>query len=69
MPVMDGLDAAKAIRELERREQRAKMPIVALTGHTLGEVKAMCEEAGMDDVLTKPITKDTVLGLLLKHVP
>jgi len=55
MPVMDGLQAARAIREMQEKEGGARMPIVALTANALPEDRAMCLEAGMDDYLSKPV--------------
>jgi CheY-like chemotaxis protein len=69
MPVLNGLEAAQTIRECERKEQRRRVPIIALTGHSLSEVKVECNEAGMDDVLTKPIAKHHLLSILQQHIP
>ena len=62
MPVMDGLEATRRIREIEATTQalsggagpRRGIPIVGLTAHALNEVKAKCMEAGMNDFLVKP---------------
>lgn len=54
MPVMDGLEATKKLRELEQFSKH-KTPIIALTAGALIEEKDKCMEAGMDDFLTKPI--------------
>lgn len=53
MPVMDGLDATRAIRGLGPRF--AALPIVALTADVLPEHVARCREAGMDDHVGEPI--------------
>jgi len=50
MPVMDGFNATRAIRD-----RNVKTPIVALTANATQEDKNQCLEAGMDDFLTKPI--------------
>jgi CheY-like chemotaxis protein len=52
MPVMDGLAAARAIRQAERGA--ARVPIVALTGNAMPGDREACVAAGMDDYLTKP---------------
>ena len=54
MPEMDGIDAAKSIRDLEKVKQR-HIPIIALTAYALKGDREKCIEAGMDDYLSKPI--------------
>lgn len=54
MPVMDGYAAARAIRASEN-ENWKQIPILAVTANALPEQLAKCREAGMDDVLTKPV--------------
>ena len=54
MPVMDGLEAARAIRRLERG---ARLPIMALTAHALSDYKVLCTEAGMDAFISKPVRR------------
>ena len=55
MPVMDGIDAAREIRELERAEGRRRTPIVALTANALTYQVEEYMAAGMDDHVAKPI--------------
>ena len=54
MPVMDGLEATRRIRELENGGPR-RTPIVALTANAMMGTLERCLEAGMDDYLTKPL--------------
>lgn len=54
MPVMDGCEAAKAIRKLEREDARTVM-IYACTANTFQEDRDLAIRSGMDDFLTKPI--------------
>jgi signal transduction histidine kinase/CheY-like chemotaxis protein len=51
MPVMNGLDATKVIRE----EMNNQIPIVALTAAALQEEKQKCYQSGMNDILLKPV--------------
>lgn len=70
MPVMDGLEATRLIREYEAREGVArKVPIVALTANVFDEDRARCREAGMDDFLPKPINALQLKATLEKWLP
>lgn len=53
MPVMDGFDATRIIRQRERRSNH-NSTIIALTGHAFDEHRQKCEEVGIDDFLSKP---------------
>lgn len=54
MPVMDGYECVRKIREKER-EGRPRTPVVALSAHVSPEHKALCLSSGMDGVLSKPV--------------
>jgi len=62
MPVMDGLQATRKIRALA--DGRGALPIVALTANALASAAERCREAGMDDVVTKPIDRDALFGAI-----
>ena len=64
MPVMSGLEAATAIRALEKSTTAKRVPIVGLTGYANEEMKAAALAAGMDTVLTKPIQKKVLASVL-----
>jgi len=65
MPEMDGLDATRAIRKLET-EQKANIPIIALTASVHKADIDKCLQAGMNDFVPKPFTRDELLGTLAK---
>ena len=64
MPVMDGLAAARAIREAERGGGR--VPIVALTGNAMPGDREACVAAGMDDYLAKPFSLSALRAMVDK---
>lgn len=65
MPVMDGIEATKAIRALDREDNN--VPIYAMTANTLIKDKKRCEQAGMNGYITKPINiKDIVRVMILQ---
>jgi two-component system sensor histidine kinase/response regulator len=65
MPVMNGLDATRAIRVREGALGR-HTPIVALTAHAIKGDREMCLEAGMDDYLSKPIQTSQLREVLAR---
>ena len=56
MPVMDGYNATKTIRQWESAHQGAQLPIIALTADAFEEDRQHCIAVGMNDFLTKPIS-------------
>ena len=64
MPVMDGHEAARRIRSLERQKKREYIPIIGITGRVVRDNYEKSEKASMDDLLDKPFTieqlKDTI---------
>jgi PAS domain S-box-containing protein len=57
MPVMDGMQAAEAIRKLENNGTlKGRRPIIAMTANALAGDRDRCLEAGMDGYLAKPIS-------------
>ena len=65
MPVMDGLAAARAIRE---RGDTA-VPIVAMTANAFVEDRAACLEAGMNDHIAKPVNPAALYAILMRWLP
>jgi len=62
MPVMDGYEAAKIIRESD-----LKIPIIAITASAMKEDVEKSLEAGMNDHLNKPIDVNKLYEILLKY--
>jgi CheY-like chemotaxis protein len=62
MPLMDGFQATRAIREGQGSGRR--VPIVALTANAMEGERERCLEAGMDDYLAKPVRPDDLIGKL-----
>ena len=72
MPVMDGYDACREIRRLQGSDENSisrRTPIIALTAHLGGEFEQMARQAGMDDLVTKPIRKNTLSNLFSIWLP
>jgi PAS domain S-box-containing protein len=67
MPVMDGLTAVQAMRELERGEKRPRTPILALTAYSLKEEEEKSIAAGCDAHLSKPVKKETLLRAMAQY--
>ncbi|WP_313952503.1 response regulator [Accumulibacter sp.] len=65
MPVLDGIAATLAIRQLA---DRAHLPIVAMTANAMPADQRRCLEAGMVDFLAKPIEPDQLWRILLKWI-
>ena len=68
MPVMDGYEATRLIRDWEARQRIPATPVIALTANAFEDDRQRCTQAGMNDFLTKPIAipaLKTVLGTWL----
>lgn len=66
LPLVDGLEATRRIRQLEERQALERTPIVALTAHAFTQHKEECFAAGCDEFLSKPVRKKKLLGVLRK---
>lgn len=66
MPVMDGYEASRRIRQSGRWPQ---MPIVALTANAMPEERERCRAAGMSDYLAKPFRREELVTLIDHWVP
>ena len=63
MPQMDGLEAAKIIRSLDREDAR-RIPIIALTANSFDEDVQLSIQAGMNAHLNKPVEADHLIRIL-----
>jgi two-component system, sensor histidine kinase and response regulator len=63
MPKVDGLDATRRIRALEKE---SRIPIIAMTAHAMSGDRERCLEAGMDDYVSKPVTRSALQEALVR---
>jgi CheY-like chemotaxis protein len=68
MPVMDGIEATRAIRRWEVATGARPTPILALTAHAAGEGVGISLQAGCNEHLTKPIKRATLLEAISRHI-
>jgi two-component system sensor histidine kinase/response regulator len=66
MPVMDGLDATRAIR---REPRWAGLPVLAMTANAMASDRQRCLDAGMNGHIAKPIDPDELFGQILRWLP
>ena len=69
MPIMDGYEAAKMIRSLDREDAK-EVPIIAMTANAFIEDRMRAKEAGMDEHIAKPVDRKLlvkVINELVKH--
>lgn len=66
LPLMDGYEATRQIR----RERRwASLPVIALTANVLPEDRERCQQAGMNDYLSKPLRREELQAMLEHWLP
>lgn len=66
MPVMDGLQATKAIRASSKKEAKT-IPVFAMTANAFMEDRKRCREAGMNEHLSKPLNSSELIRKILKY--
>lgn len=69
MPVMDGYEATRRIRERENKENLPRIPIIALTANALQSDREKCLAAGMDDYISKPFNANDMNKTLQSWLP
>jgi CheY-like chemotaxis protein/HPt (histidine-containing phosphotransfer) domain-containing protein len=68
MPVMDGLEASRRIREHEKSLGMTPVPIIAMTGDAFERDRKRCFAVGMDDFITKPVEPDLLAQKIRSHM-
>ena len=63
MPIMDGLEATKAIKE-----KHPELPVVALTANAFDSDRQLAMDAGCDDFLSKPVSSELCLKTIKKFL-
>jgi two-component system sensor histidine kinase/response regulator len=66
MPEMNGYEASRRIRQ--REEPGHRVPIVALTAEAVQDCREKCLQAGMDDLLSKPVKLEDLIAAIEKHL-
>jgi PAS domain S-box-containing protein len=69
MPVMDGLEATRRIRDPGSAVLNHEVPIIAMTAHAMQGDRERCIEAGMDDYVTKPISPQSLADAVDRWLP
>jgi CheY-like chemotaxis protein len=67
MPVMDGIEAARAIRSLKRSDA-GTVPIIAMSANAFTEDVEKSKRAGMNEHLSKPVNKDELYKVMSKYI-
>ena len=67
MPEMNGFELGRRIREVERA-RGGHIPLIALSAAVTGDERARCMDAGLDDLLTKPISLEGLSAMLVRHI-
>ena len=69
MPVMDGFEATRTIREIEARRGGKYTPVIALTASTFPGLREKCLSAGMNDYIMKPFRISDMRRVLARWLP
>ena len=67
MPVVNGYEATKMIRSLDREDAK-KIPIIAMTANAFTEDRIRAKEAGMDEHIAKPVDVELLIKVIHKFV-
>jgi len=64
MPVMDGFEATRRIRD---GQVQPGLPIIAMTAHAREDMRKACNQAGIDEIIAKPVDSGTLIRVLLEQ--
>lgn len=67
MPVLNGLDATREIRNLQRQDA-STIPIFAMTANAFSEDAQKCMEVGMNEHIAKPVEPEKVISMIRQYV-
>ncbi len=69
MPVMDGFEASRKIRDPQSAVCDQSIPIVAMTANVMQGDREKCVDAGMDDYISKPVDPEDLQKVLQRWLP
>jgi two-component system, sensor histidine kinase and response regulator len=69
IPLIDGYEVARAIREHEATEGRRRLPIIAVTAHATEGARQRALAVGCDAHITKPIDEEELFASLVRWIP
>jgi len=69
MPVMDGFEATRKIRDTQSEVKNHQVPIIAMTANAMPDARKKCLDAGMNDYLAKPVKPLEMAEMLAKWLP
>ncbi len=67
MPYLNGLDAVRIIRDIEIKENRKHIPVIAVTAFSMEGNKETCISAGCDDYISKPYEREIIIKMVNKY--
>jgi CheY-like chemotaxis protein len=65
---MDGLEATRAIRALDEQSLNHGVPIIAMTANAMQGDRERCLDAGMNDYISKPVSRASLARVIDHHV-
>lgn len=69
MPILDGFEATEKIRKGDAGKKYKNIPIIGVTADAFDDSTSRALQLGMNDVLVKPLVKEKLIQMLLKHKP